>query len=74
MWRKGRVVGRISSGGYGYAVGHYLAYAYVASAAARLGAELGVLVLVLVLVLGTPRQAVVAEQPLRDPQNKLPQA
>ena len=68
VWYKGRVVGRISSGGYGYAVGHYLAFAYIAPEAAGPGAELEV------LVLGTPRRAVVAEQPLRDPQNKLPRA
>ena len=68
VWLGGRMVGRISSGGYGYAVGHYLGFAYVAPEAADLGTELEV------LVLGTPRRAVVMEQPLRDPHNKLARA
>ncbi len=68
VWHQGRVVGRISSGGYGYAVGQYLGFAYVAPEAAAVGAELEV------LVLGTPRRAVVAGQPLRDPHNNLPRA
>ena len=68
VWHEGRMVGRISSGGYGYGVGHYLAYAYLAPEAARVGTELEV------SVLGVPRHAVVVKQPLRDPQNKLPRA
>ncbi|MDD9856708.1 MAG: FAD-dependent oxidoreductase [Gammaproteobacteria bacterium] len=64
--RQGEVVGHISSGGYGYAAGCYLGFAYVDPATARAGTELEV------QVLGAPRRAVVVEQPLRDPHNKLP--
>ena len=62
------VVGRVSSGGYGYATGSYLAFAYLDPAAARVGVELEV------WALATPRRAVVIEQPVRDPHNRLPRA
>ena len=68
VWFRGRVVGRISSGGYGYSIGHYLAFAYINPDVARVGVELEV------SVLGVPRRAVIIEQPLRDPHNKLPRA
>ncbi len=64
----GQVVGRISSGGFGYGLGRYLGFAYVAPEAARAGVELEV------AVLGQPRRAVVVEPPLRDPRNALPRA
>ena len=63
--KRAEVVGRISSGGYGYATERYLAFAYVTPDAASADGELDV------WVLGTPRRAVVIKQPLRDPHNEL---
>ena len=68
VWRDGRPVGQISSGGYGYAVGAYLAYAYVKPELNRVGNEFEV------LVMGEPRRAVIVEQCVYDPQNLLPRS
>lgn len=57
VWFQGRVVGQISSGGYGYSVGHYLAWAYLPPDLTGAGTELEV------LVLGIPRHAVVIPPP-----------
>ena len=68
VWHQGRLAGRISSGGYGYEIGRYLGWAYLAPEAAKAGTLLEV------WVLGARRRAVVIDQPLRDPLNKLPRA
>ncbi|MDY0885182.1 FAD-dependent oxidoreductase [Dongia soli] len=56
-------VGLVSSGGYGHTLGKSIALAYVRSDLAKPGTELEV------LVLGERRKAVVAEEPLYDPEN-----
>ena len=61
----GEVVGRISSGGYGYECKHYLAFAYISIDAATVGNELEV------LILSEPRRAVIVAEPIRDAQNLL---
>ena len=63
---RGKPAGHISSGGFGYGIGHYLAFCYLPPALARPGTE------VTVLVLGQPRRAVVVEGVVRDPENRLP--
>ncbi|MGI9317550.1 MAG: FAD-dependent oxidoreductase [bacterium] len=66
VWHHDRAVGQISSGGFGYAIGHYLAFAFVDPAFAAPGTELTV------LVLNSPRRAVVLDQPVYDANNQLP--
>ena len=56
-------VGLVSSGGYGHTLGKSIALAYVRTDLAKPGTELDV------LVLGERRKAVVAEEPLYDPEN-----
>ncbi len=68
VWYEGRAVGQISSGGYGYATGHYLAFAFVPPALNVPGTEFDV------LVLGRSRRAVVLEQGVYDNNNALPRA
>ena len=68
VWHEGRPVGQISSGGYGYATGAYLAYAYVKPELNRVGNEFEV------LVMGDPRRAVIVEQCVYDPDNRLPRS
>jgi dimethylglycine dehydrogenase len=68
VWYEGRPVGQISSGGYGYDQGRYLAFAYINPALNRVGNEFEV------LVMGAPRRAVIVEQCVYDPQNLLPRA
>ncbi|MEJ2177071.1 MAG: FAD-dependent oxidoreductase [Gammaproteobacteria bacterium] len=68
VWYQARSIGQISSGGFGYAIGHYLAFAYIDPALAKPGTELSV------LVLNTPRRAVVLEQPVYDADNQLPRS
>jgi dimethylglycine dehydrogenase len=68
VWHDGSPVGQISSGGYGYDQGRYLAFAYIKPALNRVGNEFEV------LVMGEPRRAVIAEQCVYDPQNLLPRA
>jgi dimethylglycine dehydrogenase len=68
VWAEGKCVGSISSGGYGYGVGAYLAWAYVKPACATPGRELEV------MVLGQARQARVLAEPVRDPENARPRA
>ncbi|MCP4332615.1 MAG: FAD-dependent oxidoreductase [Gammaproteobacteria bacterium] len=68
VWHEGQPVGQISSGGYGYDRGHYLAFAYLKPALNRVGNEFEV------LVMGEPRRAVIVEQCVYDPQNLLPRA
>ncbi|MCP4765121.1 MAG: FAD-dependent oxidoreductase [Gammaproteobacteria bacterium] len=68
VWHDGSPVGQISSGGYGYDQGRYLAFAYIKPALNRVGNEFEV------LVMGAPRRAVIVEQCVYDPQNLLPRA
>ncbi|MGR3983753.1 MAG: FAD-dependent oxidoreductase [Gammaproteobacteria bacterium] len=65
VWHRGRAVGRISSGGYAYAIGRYLAFAYVAPDCARAGVKLNA------PLAGAARPAVVVEPPLYDADNRL---
>jgi dimethylglycine dehydrogenase len=68
VWRDGRPVGQISSGGYGYDQEKYLAFAYIKPALNQVGNEFEV------LVMGAPRRAVIVQQCVYDPQNLLPRA
>ena len=68
VWRDGACVGSIASGGYGYATGAWLGWAYVRPAAAAPGTELDV------LVLGEPRRAKVLAEAVFDPANERPRA
>jgi dimethylglycine dehydrogenase len=68
VWREGSPVGQISSGGYGYDQGKYLAFAYIKPALNRVGNEFEV------MVMGAPRRAVIVEQCVYDPQNLRPRA
>jgi dimethylglycine dehydrogenase len=68
VWRDGRPVGQISSGGNGYDQGRYLAFAYVRPELNRVGNEFEV------LVMGEPRRALIVEQCVYDPQNLRPRS
>ncbi len=68
VWHNGQPVGQISSGGYGYDQGKYLAYAYIKPALNAIGNEFEV------LVMGEPRRAVIAEQCVYDPDNLRPRS
>lgn len=68
VWYQGRPIGQISSGGYGYAVNHYLAYAFIPPELNQVGNEFQV------MILGQPRRAVVVEQCVYDPDNRLPRS
>ena len=57
----GALVGRVTSGGYGYTVGKSIAYAYLPTAAAAVGTE------VAVEIFGEWVDGVVAAEPLYDP-------
>ncbi|MCL6552005.1 MAG: FAD-dependent oxidoreductase [Firmicutes bacterium] len=61
VWAGDRVVGRVTSGGYGYTVGESLAYAYLPVALARVGTALAV------EIDGARVAAVVAREPRYDP-------
>jgi 4-methylaminobutanoate oxidase (formaldehyde-forming) len=60
----GRVVGRVTSGGFGYAVERSIAYAYLPTVHAALGTR------VEVDVFGTWVGGVVTREPLYDPSNE----
>jgi dimethylglycine dehydrogenase len=68
VWKDGRCVGSIASGGFGYAVGAWLGWAYVAPGVSGAGTELEV------LNLGKPRRAVVLGEPAFDPGNERARA
>ncbi len=68
VWYQGKPIGQISSGGYGYAVNHYLAYAFIPPDLNVVGNEFEV------LILGKPRRAVVVEQCVYDNENMLPRS
>jgi dimethylglycine dehydrogenase len=63
VYRHDEVVGLVTSGGYGYRLRQSIALAYVRTDLAAPGTELEV------EILGTRRRAVVASEPLYDPQN-----
>jgi dimethylglycine dehydrogenase len=63
LYRGDDVVGLVTSGGYGYRIKRSIALAYVRSDLAADGTELEV------EILGVRRRAVVAREPLYDPQN-----
>ena len=63
VYRRDEVVGLVTSGGYGYRLQQSIALAYVRTDLAIAGTELEV------EILGTRRRAVVASEPLYDPQN-----
>jgi 4-methylaminobutanoate oxidase (formaldehyde-forming) len=60
----GEIVGRVTSGGYGYTVERSIAYAYLPSVAAAPGTE------VEVEIFGDSIAGAVAEEPLFDPQGE----
>jgi dimethylglycine dehydrogenase len=68
VWHEGRPVGQVSSGGYGYDQGRYLAFAYIKPELNRVGNAFEV------LVMGEPRRAVIVEQCVYDPKNLLPRS
>jgi dimethylglycine dehydrogenase len=68
VWYQGQPVGQISSGGYGYDQGHYLAFAYIRPELNRVGNEFEV------MVMGASRRAVIVEQCVYDPHNLRPRA
>ncbi len=66
IWFEGNSVGQISSGGYGYDAGRYLAFAYIRPELNQIGTELEV------LIMGEARRALVTEQCVYDADNLLP--
>jgi len=68
VWFEGEAVGQISSGGYGYDKGRFLAFAYIRPELNAPGIELEV------LIMGEPRRAVVIEQCVYDAGNLLPRS
>jgi len=68
VWYQGNPVGQISSGGYGYDQGKYLAFAYIKPKLNQVGTEFEV------LVMGEPRRAVIVQQCVYDPENLLPRS
>ena len=68
VWHQGKPAGQISSGGYGYDQGNYLAFAYIKPELNQVGNEFEV------MVMGEPRHAVIVEQCVYDPQNLLPRS
>ena len=61
-------MGQVSSGGYGYDRGRYLAFAYIRPDLNHPGNEFQV------MVMGEPRRAVIVEQCVYDPGNLLPRS
>ena len=68
VWAEGRCVGTVASGGFGYGIGAYLAWAYLRPAYAAPGTALEV------MVLGEPRRATVLDGPVWDAKNARPRA
>ena len=68
IWANGKCVGSIASGGYGYGVNAFLAWAYVKPSHAAPGTELNV------MVLGERRRAEVLAGPVWDADNLRPRA
>jgi dimethylglycine dehydrogenase len=61
VWHDGKVVGWVTSGGYGHCVGQSIALAYIPAALARAGAEFAV------EIIGERRRALLVERALYDP-------
>jgi dimethylglycine dehydrogenase len=68
VWHQGNPVGQISSGGYGYDQGNFLAFAYLKPELNQVGNEFEV------MVMGEPRRAKIIEQCVYDPHNLLPRS
>ncbi|MFT5505725.1 MAG: dimethylglycine dehydrogenase [Gammaproteobacteria bacterium] len=68
VWYQGQPIGQISSGGYGYNINHYLAFAYIKPELNKVGTEFEV------LIMGKPRRAVIIEQCVYDMDNQLPRS
>ncbi len=68
VWQNGESVGSVSSGGYGYGVGAYLAWVYVRPRFAKPGTVLEV------LTLGRLRSGTVVGEPVWDAQNERPRS
>ena len=68
VWHQGVAIGQISSGGYGYDQGRYLAFAYISPGLNIPKTEFEV------LVMGESRRAVIVEQCVYDSQNLLPRS
>ncbi len=68
IWHNGIPVGHVSSGGYGYGIGRYLAFGYVAVDIANPGTA------VEISVLGSPRRAVILEDAVWDAGNTRPRS
>ncbi|MFT5136233.1 MAG: dimethylglycine dehydrogenase [Arenicella sp.] len=66
VWYKGKPASQISSGGYGFGQGKYLAFAYIKPEMYRVGNEFEV------LVMAEPRRTVIVEQAVYDADNLLP--
>jgi dimethylglycine dehydrogenase len=66
VWFEGSVIGQISSGGYGYDTGYFLAFAYIRPELNVAGTKLEV------LIMGEARPALVVEQCVYDADNLLP--
>jgi 4-methylaminobutanoate oxidase (formaldehyde-forming) len=61
----GRVVGRVTSGGYGYTVERSIAYAYLPADSAEVGRPVGV------EIFGTVVPGEIAAEPLYDPEGTV---
>ena len=68
VWHGGKRVGQVSSGGYGYAINHYLAFAYITPSLAQAGEEFEI------MIMGKPRRAVLTAQCPIDADNQRPRA
>jgi dimethylglycine dehydrogenase len=68
VWHGGKPVGQVSSGGYGYDQGAFLAFAYIRPELNRVGNEFEV------MVMGEPRRAEIIAQCVYDPDNLRPRA
>ncbi len=68
VYRGASAVGTVTSGGYGYRLNRSIALAYVRADVAQPGVELEV------EILGERRRAVIAREPLYDPENLRPRA
>ena len=66
IWKDGRSVGSITSGGFGYGIGAYLAWAYLRPKMTEPGTELDV------MTLGKMRRAIVVDGAVWDAANERP--
>jgi dimethylglycine dehydrogenase len=66
VWKNGECIGSVASGGFGYSVDAFLAWAYIKPAYAAPGTQVDI------ITLGQPRRGVVLAEPVWDPDNKRP--